>query len=82
MSPLKRLSSAGVPSDESALWARVAELIADLEFWQAIVKLRDLKVVRAAEINGVKEHYFENHVGWAQAVLRKIVIPALERKQD
>lgn len=63
--------------DEIIAWTRLAANMIDPGFWQAVEVLRERKVV-SGDLNGVKEFLLENHVGWAQIVLARIVLPMME----
>jgi hypothetical protein len=61
---------------EIRLWAQLAVLFMDVEFWQEIEALVKLGVVEK-KIDGVEQFYHDNHLLRAQTILRNVVIPSL-----
>ena len=49
-------------------------LIGESGCGKSVTALVERKAV-SSEINGVKQFYLENHVGWAQGVLNRVVVP-------
>lgn len=83
--PLERLERALAQLADSAptsrlaevtLWIEVATYFMDHDLWQSVSALVREGVLNK-QIDGVDDLYFENHVLWAQAVLRG-VIPMIE----
>ena len=63
---------------EIRLWIALATAMMDSQFWQSVKVLVERKLV-SPEINGVKEFYLQNHVGWAQTILNRVVLPMMEK---
>jgi len=61
---------------EAVLWAQLAVLFVDKDFWQSVDNLVRRKIVQG-KINGVSEFYHENHVLSAQQILAGMVLPYL-----
>ncbi len=59
---------------EVGAWVDLATGMMDPQLWQSVDALVRRKAV-SPEINGVKEFYLENHVGWAQGILQRVVAP-------
>lgn len=66
------LISLGDERLETAQWTRLAALLIDHRFWQAVEGLARRDVIRGT-INGVDQLHYENHVLWAQEILNGIV---------
>jgi hypothetical protein len=58
---------------EVEAWVKVASAMIDPDLWQAVTALVERKAV-SPEINGVKQFYLENHLGWAQAILDRVIM--------
>lgn len=61
---------------EIRLWAQLAVLFMDFNFWQEIAALVSRGIVEKM-VDGVEQFYFQNHVLWAETILRNVVIPSL-----
>jgi len=61
---------------EVILWAKLASLFMDNEFWRAIEGIVQRGIVEK-EINGVKSFYMLNHTLWAKYIVDEIVISYL-----
>jgi len=69
------VNAGNLPAEtEVKAWVELASGMMDPELWQAVTALVERKAV-SSEINGVKQFYLENHVGWAQGVLNRVVVP-------
>jgi len=65
---------------EVLLWTRLATLFIDTDFWLSIDDLVQRKIVQE-RINDLSELYYENHVLWAQQILRGFVLTYLNSMQ-
>jgi hypothetical protein len=55
-------------------WTELAADFMDVTMWQSVTAMVKRKDV-APDINGVKQLYLENHILWAQTILRRVVSP-------
>jgi hypothetical protein len=60
---------------EVRLWAELATLFINVSFWQEVDKLVSLGAIEK-KISGVEQFYFQNHILWAETILRNVVIPS------
>jgi hypothetical protein len=72
----KLVRSAPTGQRETKLWIALAAAMMDPQFWRSVEVLIQRKVV-SPEINGVKELHFDNHVGWAETILKRAVLPMM-----
>ena len=66
-------------TQEVKLWARLAWLLIDPDFWQSIHSLIHRGIVDK-EINGVESNYFYTYTLWARYILNEILIAHLDGK--
>lgn len=60
--------------DEVRDWTKLAALVMDFSFWQAVTTLVKEGVIKPY-INGASGLYGEQHAIWAQEILTRVVLP-------
>ena len=64
-------------STEVALWASVASMLIDNQYWQAVGSLVDRKIIQP-RIGHVDSYYSQNYALQAQNILSRIVVPHID----
>jgi hypothetical protein len=62
--------------EEIVLWTKLVSMFIEQDFWQAIDRLVQLRMINGS-INGVTEFHYETYVLWARIVVNEVVLPYL-----
>jgi hypothetical protein len=78
---LSALSTGLRPAVEEVHWTRLAELLMDYDFWQAVDDLQTRGVIDNERLKFLGGFHGPTAGAWAQEILTEIVLPYLESRQ-
>ncbi len=68
-------------TQETRLWTRIAALLMDNEFWQAIDDLQQRGVIDKRQLQFLGKFHGPTATLWAQQILNEVVLPYFDSKQ-
>lgn len=68
-------------TQETRLWTRIAALLMDHDFWQAIDDLQQRSVIDKRQLQFLGEFHGPTATLWAQQILNEVVLPYFDIKQ-